>query len=47
MAKKTTDKKPADKKDAGKKPNAGKDADDSKVRSLVLVDVNLGLTDVT
>ena len=46
MAKKTTDKKPAD-KDAGKKPNAGKDADDSKVRSFVLVDVNLGLTDVT
>jgi len=30
MAKKTTDKKPADKKDAGKKQNAGKDADDSK-----------------
>ena len=40
MAKKTTDKKSADKKDTGKKPNAGKDADDSKVRRFVLVGVD-------
>lgn len=42
MAKKTTDKKPADKKDAGKKQNAGKDADDSKVRRFVSVGVDPG-----
>jgi len=30
MAKKTTDKKPAEKKETGKKQTAGKDADDSK-----------------
>lgn len=42
MPKKTTDKKPADKKDTGKKSNAGKDADDSKVRRLVLVGFDLG-----
>lgn len=41
MAKKTTDKKPADKKDTGKKQNTGKDGDDSKVRRFVSVWVDL------
>jgi len=41
MAKKT-DKKKADKKDTGKKPNAGKDAEDSKVRCLASIGVDLG-----
>jgi len=40
MAKKTTDKKSANKKDTGKKPNAGKDADDSKVHRFVSVGVD-------
>jgi len=42
MPKKTTDKKPAGKKDAGKKPNAGKDADGSKVRQFLLVGIGIG-----
>ena len=43
MAKKTTDKKSGDKKDTGKKSNAGKDADDSKVRKFFSVGVDPGL----
>jgi len=41
MAKKTTDKKPANKKDTGKKPNARNDAEDSEVCRLVSIGVDL------